>query len=52
MTKHTDTSRSGDLLQKAYAMLARWHCELRHTARHVTYKEVGDLLDRIKGLNQ
>ncbi len=48
----TDRLREDGLLQKAYALLARWHCELRHTARHVTYKEVDDLLDRIKGLNQ
>lgn len=45
-------SQQSDLLKEAYALLARWHCELRHTARHVTRAEVGNLLDRIKGLKQ
>ena len=36
------------LLKEAYHLLARWHCEMQHTARFVTRAEVGDLLDRIK----
>lgn len=40
------------LLKEAYALLARWHCELRHTARHVTRAEVERLLNQIKDTEQ
>ena len=44
----TDPTRLRELLGEAYALLARYHCELRMTAKHVTREQVGELLDRIK----